>query len=295
MKFKVMRGRMLLARNSASGMSPSENVEVRVFTCNASGETRVGRRAGVSETDVVQSEGVLDIRIGGVATSALNCSFDHLAELAVGHLLTEGFIDSYADIQSVAIDVLDESKAVADVSLTQGRGALDRSRNAFRYITSSNARLSKKPDCADRPFEAVRWTASQVFSLAREFAEDKTSHAKTRGCHSAYLANGETILCIREDIGRHNAFDKAVGWALINGVDLSKCMLYTSGRVPSDMVSKAIRARVPVLISKSVTTNKAAELARHGGVVLLCEALPESFELICGSDPQPEIAVAQAT
>ena len=67
------------------------------------------------------------------------------------------------------------------------------------------------------------------------------------------------ILCMREDIGRHNAFDKVVGWAILHGVDLAKRMLYSSGRVPSDMASKAIRARIPILVSKSVATDRGSD------------------------------------
>ena len=127
----------------------------------------------------------------------------------------------------------------------------------------------------------VEWKPEAVFRIADEFALDKTVHARTRGAHSAFLCDLDgRILCMREDIGRHNAFDKVVGWALLNGVDLAKCMLYTSGRVPSDMASKAIRAGIPILVSKSVATDQGVALARAYGLTLICEAKPMQFDLV---------------
>ena len=78
------------------------------------------------------------------------------------------------------------------------------------------------------------------------------------------------ILYRCEDLGRHNALDKAVGCALTEGVPLAECVLFTSGRVPLDMVRKAIRAGVPVLVSKSMPTVQSAELAAEYGLQLVC-------------------------
>ena len=71
-----------------------------------------------------------------------------------------------------------------------------------------------------------------------------------------------------EDLGRHNALDKAVGCALTEGVPLAECVLFTSGRVPVDMVRKAIRAGVPALVSKSMPTVQSLELAEEYGLKL---------------------------
>ena len=92
------------------------------------------------------------------------------------------------------------------------------------------------------------------------------------------LKDGDRILLLEscshhvscEDIGRHNALDKAVGSMLLAGVPLSECVLYTSGRVPMDMVRKAIRAGVPALVSKTMPTVQSLELAQEYGLQLLC-------------------------
>lgn len=268
--------------NAGGNASPSEHTAATLFTCCGSTKTI---------SDIVQCEGSLTIRVDGRTVCTLSCSADHPSELVVGHLFAEGLIASYNDIASITVD---KSANAADVTTTGRAAATAPSAADAFFITTSSARLAKVPLDATRRYEDTPWSASWVFDIAREFAKDKTSHARTRGCHSAYLAQDGAILVMREDVGRHNAVDKVIGWALINSVDLRTCMLYTSGRVPTDMVSKAIRSNIPVLASKSVTTDKAAELARRTGLALLCEALPESFELISGNEPQLESALAQA-
>lgn len=87
----------------------------------------------------------------------------------------------------------------------------------------------------------------------------------THAVHSCLLLRAGKILYRCEDLGRHNALDKAVGCALTEGVPLAECVLFTSGRVPVDMVRKAIRAGVPALVSKSMPTVQSLELAEEYG------------------------------
>lgn len=273
----------VIAHDSQTGSaSPSQNTAATLYTRHGSTKTI---------SDVVQCEGALTIRVDGRTVCTLSCSADHPSELVVGHLFAEGLIASYDDILGITVD---NSAHIADVSIAgRAKAPAPASDDAF-FITTSSARLMKT-SLEPAPLRGdAAWAASWIFDIACEFAKDKTSHARTRGCHSAYLAQSGTIMVMREDVGRHNAVDKVIGWALINGIDLATCILYTSGRVPTDMVSKAIRSHIPVLASKSVTTDKAAALARRSGLVLLCEALPDSFELISGNDPQPEAAFAKA-
>ena len=92
------------------------------------------------------------------------------------------------------------------------------------------------------------------------------------------MQDGAVRFCC-EDIGRHNALDKAIGRALLDGLDLSRCVLFSSGRIPADMMEKAIRARVPVLVSNAVPTAQAVDLARRYRVVLICSARRDSMNV----------------
>ena len=82
-----------------------------------------------------------------------------------------------------------------------------------------------------------------------------------------------------EDIGRHNALDKCIGYALLEQLELSECILFTTGRVPTDMVQKVIAAGIPVLASKAVPTDQAIELAKKYRLNLICRAWPDRIEI----------------
>ena len=86
-----------------------------------------------------------------------------------------------------------------------------------------------------------------------------------------------------EDLGRHNAFDKVIGRALEDGVDLTRCTVFTSGRIPTDMVVKALRAGVPTLVSKAVPTDITVRMAREYDLTLICSAHSDSLKVF--SDP----------
>ena len=117
-----------------------------------------------------------------------------------------------------------------------------------------------------------------VFALAEHFRKDGELHRSTAGTHSCYIRFGDGSIRGFEDIGRHNALDKAVGAMLLAEADPEACMLYTTGRVPVDMVQKTLHAGIPVLISKAVPTDAAVRMAAEHGLTLICRAWPDSYE-----------------
>ena len=237
-------------------------------------------RAGASRVvpQDTQGETMLAVYVNDVLTMQLACSASHLVELVLGRLFTEGIIASADEVDALSVC---EQSMRADVALRDGREP-DLSRGARRIVAtccSNNITLNEyfAEYSGLSPVAPIEWDPSWVFSVADEFAQDNTSHARTWGSHSAYLADRGGLLFVREDIGRHNALDKVVGSALLDGVDLAQCLLFTSGRVPIDMTVKAIRAGVPILVSKGAATDKAVDLARSMGLTLICMASPETF------------------
>lgn len=185
------------------------------------------------------------------------CLPQFLPELVLGHLVTEGYLRRAEDVLSVTVS---PSGQTADVTL---------------------ARLSQPGPMPE--VTPAAWEAEWVFALADRFAAGMPVHALTCATHSCFLAEGSRLLFQCEDIGRHNAIDKAVGYALINGIDLRGCLLYSSGRMPADMAAKAIRAGIPLLASKGAPTASAIKLARQHKLTLLCAARRDRMKLF--SDP----------
>jgi FdhD protein len=119
------------------------------------------------------------------------------------------------------------------------------------------------------PVTPVFWEPAWIFDLADRFSDGMPLHSRTCATHSCFLSCEGKLLFECEDIGRHNALDKAIGYALREGIDLGKCIVYSSGRIPTDMVMKAIQAGIPVLASKAAVSAEAVELAREYGVTLV--------------------------
>ena len=100
---------------------------------------------------------------------------------------------------------------------------------------------------------------------------------RTGGAHcSGSLLRGE-LVAKSSDIGRHNTVDKVIGHALLNGIDLSGCVLGCTGRQPSGMITKAANAGIPIVVSKAATTRQGAETAQRAGLTLVGRVKQDSF------------------
>lgn len=184
---------------------------------------------------------------------------DNLLELCVGIFLSEGLIHSYSDIKAIVFE----------------DDALNKTQNA--YVTLHESHTHSCDSSKAQAVLPVSYNNERIFEIADMLKRDTPIHSMTGGTHSCFLFDNKNLYCSTEDISRHNAFDKAIGYALINGINLAGCMIFTSARISPEMVIKTVNAKIPVLISKSVPTKEAVCLAKQYNLTLLCKAGNDSF------------------
>jgi FdhD protein len=221
---------------------------------------------GREEPDQVAVEEPLEIRIGGEPVAVTMRTPGNDEELALGFCLTEGLSPTAAappaDLAANTIDV--EAPAL---DLTNVRRS---------FYTSSSCGV-----CGKGALEAVSVEAPKVESdvrvaldvltaLPERLREAQPAFAVTGGLHATGLfsANGE-LLCLREDVGRHNAMDKVIGWSFRAGrLPLADAILGVSGRLSFELVQKAAVAGCPLLVAVGAPSSLAVDLARDRGITL---------------------------
>jgi FdhD protein len=244
---------------------------------------RIGPDGAQHTLDTLAAEEPLELRVGGKPLSVTMRTPGHDVELAHGFLLTEGVLGDAADISTARYcDSFDDDGRntynVLDVALAPGIEPPDASIERNFYTTSSCG------VCGKASLDAVRLktrfspaadpltvTPALLSTLPDRLREAQKLFDTTGGLHAAglFTAGGE-LLVAREDVGRHNAVDKVLGWALLDGrVPAAGTVLMVSGRASFELVQKAVMAGVPVLAAVSAPSSLAVELAEDAGVTLV--------------------------
>ncbi|MCL2756619.1 MAG: formate dehydrogenase accessory sulfurtransferase FdhD [Coriobacteriia bacterium] len=229
--------------------------------------SRCGQRSSIDKN--ILNEKAVEVYINGVRSMRITCTPTDLKELVVGRLHSEGYISSFECIKSV-----DFTKDLSTVNVVLDREDEPGEKSLVQVIpsTGGNGEVMRRYASTDISFKAydpIVWDKNAIFNLYEDFLLDTPLHTVTKGTHSCRLAVDGTIVFISEDIGRHNAFDKAIGYTLIHSIDITRTLFFISGRIPVDMVSKAIRARIPVLATKAAPTDQAVMLAQNYGLTLI--------------------------
>ncbi|KAB3542795.1 MAG: formate dehydrogenase accessory sulfurtransferase FdhD [ANME-2 cluster archaeon] len=172
-----------------------------------------------------------------------------LEELGAGHVVCEGLASGVSGVQVSG----DEIRVHAETP-------------DEKYATESSVTIEK---------EHISEVMDSIISEIWE---------RTGGAHCSVLFSDGRLIAKSEDIGRHNTVDKVVGYAILNNIDLSTCVLGCSGRQPAVMVSKAANAGIPIVISRSAPTDKGIRTADLAGVTLICFARGNRFTVYAHPD-----------
>jgi FdhD protein len=221
---------------------------------------------GRSERDRVAVEEPLEIRIGGRAVAVTMRTPGHDEELALGFCLSEGLRPAGARVpDDLAANTVDVDAPGFDPARLQ---------RSF-YTTSScgvcgKGALEAVAVDAPRVESQLRVPLSLVAALPDRLRDAQAAFAVTGGLHATGLFDaGGSLLCAREDVGRHNAFDKVIGWAFGRGLlPLSDSLLCVSGRLSFELVQKAAVAGCPVLVAVGAPSSLAVSLASDRGITL---------------------------
>ena len=216
--------------------------------------------------DVVAVEEPLEIRIGGGPVAVTMRTPGHDEELALGFAISEGLRpESAQPTDDLAANTVELHAPGFDPARLQ---------RSF-YTTSScgvcgKGALQAVQVDAPRVEADMRVAASLVATLPERLRQAQAAFSATGGIHAAGLFDREgTVLCVREDVGRHNALDKVVGWAFREGMlPLADRLLCVSGRLSFELVQKAAVAGCPVLAAVGAPSSLAVELAADRGVTL---------------------------
>ena len=138
--------------------------------------------------------------------------------------------------------------------------------------------------CPKKPDHEIFLTPTTVSQLNTQFLGAQQLYKMVGGVHSSGLSDGRSITVMADDIGRHNTFDKLAGKCLLDGINLTSPILLTTGRLSSEMIQKAARMGVSVVISRTSTTTMSIEQAQLWGITLIGYARRDSFNIYTHPD-----------
>ena len=258
-----------------------------------------------ARADLLAAEEPLGIRVDGTALTVTMRTPGDDVELAAGFLVSEAVVRSREEIAEIRLcDGVtcghgDHSEAelgnIADVSLAPGVAVTPGARRNF--MTTSACGVCGKTSIEDicvlpsAPLSAdqTRFAPALLASLPDRLRDAQKVFSSTGGLHAAGVFDAAgSLLAVREDVGRHNAVDKIVGWALLTGrLPLSGCALLVSGRASFELVQKAVLAGIPLLAAVSAPSSLAADLAAEAGLTLVGFLRGRSMNVYTGAERVP--------
>ncbi|MBS6507561.1 MAG: formate dehydrogenase accessory sulfurtransferase FdhD [Paraclostridium bifermentans] len=218
---------------------------------------KIDNQNAKEEKETIISEYPLSLILNGKYLNTFLCTPDKLEELIVGFLATKGYISNKNDIESI---IIDEKLKVAQVISNRANTNLNLEKiflNDLDFIECNPVKNSFEIDI-NTIYNSMHMnlTSSQLFK-------------DTGGVHSVALFDGADPVVICEDVARHNAMDKVIGYSVLNDVNFEDKFIVVSGRISLEMMQKACKMQIPIVVSKSAPTNLSVELAKKLNITLV--------------------------
>ena len=222
-------------------------------------------------TDFIAEEKPLHLFVNNTYWATILCSPANLKEMAVGHLLSEGILKSTAEIDEVILKEAENSCYVKLKAEIKVEDRIKLSRLHARVVTSacgggSPYQYARKPA---KVKSKLTVKAEVLFNSVNQLNFKAELFRKTGGVHAAaiYKADG-SLIALAEDVGRHNAVDKAIGMAALKQTDFRQCFLALSGRLSGDVVFKAAKVGLPIVSSLAAALSSGIEMAEQANLTL---------------------------
>ncbi|MEM2593495.1 MAG: formate dehydrogenase accessory sulfurtransferase FdhD [Candidatus Bathyarchaeia archaeon] len=242
--------------------------------CNVLRFDRVNRTLESLKRFVVFEE-VINVYIDGDLYASFHCLPTQIKELIVGYLLTEGLIEDAKNIVNIEV-----SGKNVYVKLPEDNSPAFRRKRLITTFCGGNIQLRLSGKVNKLRFNSMKFSAEAIFKSIEALNKFSSLHKASSGTHSAVLVNDEcSVISFAEDIGRHNAVDKVVGDAALKGIDHTKLLLASTGRLTSEIVVKAIHVGIPVLASLEAPTSLSLKIANSFGLTLVGFARGRYFNI----------------
>jgi FdhD protein len=227
----------------------------------------------------------VNLRLNGLDIITLLASDDALDFLAAGFLKAEGFVSRREEILSITIDAQGET---VDVEAT-GVDPLAEKLLERRAVTSGCGKGTTFTHALDalqarQAPTGPRVSAGEIRRLMHGLLRGSELYREAGGVHSAALATTEAILIFRDDIGRHNAVDKIHGECFLRNIPVADKILLTTGRISSEILVKAAKLGVAILVSRSSPTDLALELAARTGITVVGQVRGGGLTIYTGDE-----------
>jgi FdhD protein len=244
--------------------------------------------AGIDHTGApaesrVPMERPLTIYLNGTEIVTAMTIGDHPNELALGFLLNQAMLPDASAVTGIDHDAELGVVVVRTETVTDFQEKLRK-----RTQTSGCAQGTSFGDLMDS-LEGIQLPAtplrtSELYALTHDINTMPSIYLEAGAIHGCVLAQGPRVLAYLEDVGRHNAVDKIAGWMALAGITPGDKLLYTTGRLTSEMVIKTVRMGVPILVSRSGFTAWGVDLARQAGLTLIGRARGKRFLALSGAE-----------
>ena len=243
--------------------------------------------------------------VNGLELVTFMATSRHLHHLALGFLMSEKLISGLDEIASIRVNEapdraywyipalgINETRAMAVCEEGVGSIQVRLTRAEFhlpshRVLTSGCGGGITFDDLSDEqsPLDSARTVrVAQIFGMMHELNAQAKLYRESRGVHTSALGDGDHLLALAEDVGRHNTLDKLRGDCLIRGISTRDRILISTGRISSEMITKAAKMGVPIVVSRTSPTHLAVELARAWNIALVGYARGEQMQVYAGME-----------